>query len=40
MRVPAGAEDEDDMVERVVQRGFTLKGQLLRPARVAVYKAG
>ncbi len=39
MRVPTQAEEEDDMVERVVQRGFTLNGQLLRPARVAVYKA-
>lgn len=40
MRVPAETEELDDMVERVLQRGFTLKGQLLRPARVAVYKAG
>lgn len=40
MRVSTDAEDQDETVERVVQRGFTLKGHLLRPARVAVYKAG
>ena len=39
MRVPADSEDLDDVVQMVMQRGFTLKGQLLRPARVAVYKA-
>lgn len=39
MRVPADSEDMDDVVQMVMQRGFTLKGQLLRPARVAVYKA-
>lgn len=39
MRVPAESEDMDEVVQLVMQRGFTLKGQLLRPARVAVYKA-
>lgn len=39
MRVPAGSEDEDDMVERVFQRGYTFRGQLVRPARVSVFKA-
>ena len=40
MRVPAESEEDDDMVERVFQKGYVLKGQLLRPARVSVYKAG
>lgn len=40
MRAPADSEDDDDMVERVFQKGYVLKGQLLRPARVSVYKAG
>lgn len=39
MRVPADSEELDEVVQLVVQRGFTHKGQLLRPARVAVYKA-
>ena len=39
MRMPAGSEEEDDMVERVFQRGYTFKGLLVRPARVSVYKA-
>lgn len=39
MRVPAGSEDEDDIVERVFQRGYTFRGQLVRPARVSVFKA-
>lgn len=39
MRVAAESEDDDDMVERVFQKGYVLKGQLLRPARVSVYKA-
>ena len=40
MRVPTESEEDDDMVERVFQKGYVLKGQLLRPARVSVYKAG
>ena len=39
MRVPAASEEEDDVVERVFQRGYTLRGQLVRPARVSVFKA-
>ena len=39
MRVPAGSEEHDDIVERVFQRGYTFKGLLVRPARVSVYKA-
>lgn len=39
MRVPAGSEENDDIVERVFQRGYTFKGLLVRPARVSVYKA-
>ncbi len=39
MRVPAGSDDDDDMVERVFQRGYTFRGQLVRPARVSVFKA-
>jgi molecular chaperone GrpE len=29
-------EDEDNIVLRELQRGYTLKGSLLRPARVVV----
>ena len=39
MRVPAASDDEDDLVERVFQRGYTFRGQLVRPARVSVFKA-
>ena len=39
MRVPAGSEEDDDIVERVFQRGYTFKGLLVRAARVSVYKA-
>ena len=38
MRVPAGSDEDDDMVERVFQRGYTFRGQLVRPARVRVFK--
>jgi len=34
--VPAETPDEDHMVAQVYQRGYMLKGQLLRPARVVV----
>jgi molecular chaperone GrpE len=40
MRVPAGTEEEDDHVAQVFQKGYTLRGQLLRPARVSVLKLG
>ena len=39
MRVPAESEDDDEVVAQVFQRGYTLKGLLVRPARVSVYKA-
>ncbi|MEX0979498.1 MAG: nucleotide exchange factor GrpE [Gemmatimonadota bacterium] len=38
MRVPADSEDEDDHVDQVFQKGYRLKGQLVRPARVSVRK--
>ncbi len=39
MRVPTDNPDHDDMVERVFQKGASLKGHLVRPARVSVYKS-
>lgn len=39
MRTPAESDDDDEKVERVFQKGYAFKGQLLRPARVSVYKA-
>lgn len=36
--VPAGSEGEDDQVAQVFQRGFRMRGILVRPARVAVRK--
>lgn len=39
MRAPAESDDDDEKVERVFQKGYAFKGQLLRPARVSVYKA-
>lgn len=38
MRVPAESEEEDEQVDRVLQKGYALKGQLVRPARVSVRK--
>jgi molecular chaperone GrpE len=38
MRVVADAPDEDDRVEQVFQNGYTMKGHLIRPARVSVKK--
>lgn len=40
MRVPAQSEEEDDHVALVFQKGYALRGQLLRPARVSVLKLG
>ncbi len=40
MRVPAESEDADDTVASVFQKGYTLKGILVRPARVGVHKHG
>lgn len=39
MRVPAPDEDRDDCVAQVFQRGYLVDGNLVRPARVSVYKA-
>jgi molecular chaperone GrpE len=39
-RMPAETPDQDDTVARVMQKGYALKGTLMRPARVAVYKQG
>lgn len=39
MRMPTDDEDQDDTVAQVFQRGYTLKGILIRPARVSVFKA-
>ncbi len=38
MRVPAEDEDDDDVVDQVFQKGYVLKGHLVRPARVSVRK--
>jgi molecular chaperone GrpE len=40
MRVPAESDDQDDVVAQVFQKGYSLKGVLVRPARVSVYKQG
>ncbi|HZD04967.1 MAG TPA: nucleotide exchange factor GrpE [Longimicrobiales bacterium] len=39
MRVPAESDDDDDLVAEVFQKGYRLKGHLVRPARVSVFKA-
>ena len=38
MRVPAESEEADETVAQVFQKGYALKGHLVRPARVSVYK--
>lgn len=38
MKVPTDAPQDDDRVHQVFQRGYLLKGHLVRPARVAVLK--
>lgn len=40
MRIPAESEEQDDEVAQVFQKGYSLKGVLVRPARVSVYKQG
>jgi len=40
MRMPAEAREQDDTVAQVLQKGYALKGTLIRPARVAVFKHG
>ena len=39
MRIPTESEDQDDLVAQVFQKGYSLKGILVRPARVSVYKS-
>ena len=39
-RFPADTPEKDDTVAQVMQKGYALKGTLMRPARVAVYKHG
>ena len=38
MRVPTESEEDDDTVAQVFQKGYTLRGLLIRPARVSVFK--
>lgn len=40
MRVPAESEDGDGSVAEVFEKGYSLKGVLIRPARVSVYVLG
>lgn len=40
MRVSTESQDQDDVVEQVYQKGYSLKGHLVRPARVSVFKHG
>jgi len=40
MRVTAESEGQDEQVAQVFQKGYSLKGVLVRPARVSVYKDG
>lgn len=40
MRVPAESDDQIDTVAQVFQKGYSLKGILVRPARVSVYTKG
>ncbi|MFC1574600.1 nucleotide exchange factor GrpE [Gemmatimonadota bacterium] len=38
MRVPTEEDDQDDTVHQVFDKGYMFKNQLVRPARVSVYK--
>jgi molecular chaperone GrpE len=40
MRVPAENDEQADTVAQVFQKGYSLKGLLIRPARVSVYTQG
>jgi molecular chaperone GrpE len=40
MRVPAESDEQADMVAQVFQKGYSLKGLLIRPARVSVFTQG
>lgn len=37
MRVPAESKEDEDRVAQVFQKGYKLKGALIRPARVSVF---
>ncbi len=39
MRMPAESDAQDESVAQVFAKGYALKGVLVRPARVAVYKS-
>ena len=39
MRVPTDDDAKDDLVAQVFQKGYLVDGNLVRPARVSVYKA-
>ena len=39
-RVPAESDEQADTVAQVFQKGYSLKGILVRPARVSVYTQG
>ncbi len=38
MRVPTESDEEDDLVANVFQKGYVMRGLLIRPARVSVFK--
>ncbi len=38
MRVPAESPEDDDRVAQVFQKGYAMKGHLVRVARVSVHK--
>jgi molecular chaperone GrpE len=40
MCLPAETDDQDDQVAQVFQKGYSLKGLLIRPARVSVFTQG
>ena len=40
MRAPAESEEDDEVVAQVFLKGYSLKGELVRPARVSVFKFG
>ena len=40
MRVPAESDEQADTVAQVFQKGYSLKGVLIRPARVSVHTQG
>ena len=40
MRVATESDEHEDLVAQVFQKGYALKGTLVRPARVSVFKKG